>query len=240
MAGLGSLEKSKVFKNIQRPLEELEDLMETTEMAPVEAEQDANKEGNGDFVLSSKCCINFFYQGAREESLGMNEEVMDFGGQKISGASQSVGEGGPLESDQRLQGVERSRVIDILLVESDTIWMLELSGKILAWKKRIIEEENTENQLDLGTCVETDPDSSTNKQTEDGENGDKNEEDEKKSVDNAAAKTSSAAVAKYELIESWSQTLDFSKKKKGTQCDDIEIESVTTQVIFLSSFKFIL
>lgn len=88
--------------------------------------------------------------------------------------------------------------------------------------------------------METDPDSSTNKQTEDGENGDKNEEDEKKSVDNAAAKTSSAAVAKYELIESWSQTLDFSKKKKGTQCDDIEIESVTTQVIFLSSFKFIL
>ena len=31
-------------------------------------------------------------------------------------------------------------------------------------------------------------------------------------------------------MESWSQTLDFSKKKKGTQCDDIETGEVTTQV----------
>ena len=32
-------------------------------------------------------------------------------------------------------------------------------------------------------------------------------------------------------MESWSQTLDFSKKKKGTQCDAIEVEAADTQVI---------
>ena len=39
------------------------------------------------------------------------------------------------------------------------------------------------------------------------------------------------SIGKYELIESWSQTLDFSKKKKGTQCDAIEVEVADTQVI---------
>ena len=37
-------------------------------------------------------------------------------------------------------------------------------------------------------------------------------------------------MGRYELVESWSQTLDFSKKKKGTQCDAIEIEAADTQV----------
>ena len=36
--------------------------------------------------------------------------------------------------------------------------------------------------------------------------------------------------ARYELVESWSQTLDFSKKKKGTQCDAVETEHADTQV----------
>ena len=43
-------------------------------------------------------------------------------------------------------------------------------------------------------------------------------------------KASLAIHSRYELVESWSQTLDFSKKKKGTQCDDIETEEMTTQV----------
>ena len=42
------------------------------------------------------------------------------------------------------------------------------------------------------------------------------------------------SVGRYELVESWSQTLDFSKKKKGTQCDAIEVEAADTQVIHCS------
>jgi hypothetical protein len=36
--------------------------------------------------------------------------------------------------------------------------------------------------------------------------------------------------SRYELVSSSSQTLDFSKKKKGTQCDDIDVENIGTQV----------
>ena len=43
------------------------------------------------------------------------------------------------------------------------------------------------------------------------------------------------SVGRYELVESWSQTLDFSKKKKGTQCDAIEVEAADTQVIHCSN-----
>ncbi len=32
------------------------------------------------------------------------------------------------------------------------------------------------------------------------------------------------------MVESWTQTLDFSKKKKGTQCDDIVTDESSTQV----------
>ncbi len=35
---------------------------------------------------------------------------------------------------------------------------------------------------------------------------------------------------RHELLESWTQTLDFSKKKKGTQCDDIDLDQKESQV----------
>ena len=54
-------------------------------------------------------------------------------------------------------------------------------------------------------------------------NNDKKEDDE--------------SVGRYELVESWSQTLDFSKKKKGTQCDAIEVEAADTQVIIHCSYS---
>lgn len=82
--------------------------------------------------------------------------------------------------------------IDILLVESDTIWMLDLPG----------------------TCVEIDPDA---KSEEENQSESKKAEEPKN-------------VSKFEKIESWSQTLDFSKKKKGAQCDDIVVNEATTQV----------
>ena len=79
--------------------------------------------------------------------------------------------------------------------------------------------------LQLGTCVEIDPDAPP------VDNGEE-EEEEGGGRSGGGERSAPTVVAKYELVESWSQTLDFSKKKKGTQCDDIEIENVTTQVIF--------
>lgn len=96
----------------------------------------------------------------------------------------------PLE---RLEA-EHSKEIDIYLVETDTIWMLNIPG----------------------TCVEVDPDNPD--RTDDGNDGSNLEDQEEK------------VVFKYQLVDRWSQTLDFSKKRKGTQCDEIEVEPQGTQV----------
>ena len=45
-------------------------------------------------------------------------------------------------------------------------------------------------------------------------------------------------LPRYKLVESWTQTLDFSKKRKGAQCDDIELadaESHATAKRFLEA-----
>ena len=55
------------------------------------------------------------------ESLGLDEEDVE-----DSDANDNTAE----DLGPELQGVEHSKVIDILLVESDTIWMLQLSGEL--------------------------------------------------------------------------------------------------------------
>ena len=72
------------------------------------------------------------------------------------------------------------------------------------------------NQNILGTCEEIDPDAPKDESAEDQPKLDTL----KKTVN----------VSKYEKVESWTQTLDFSRKKKGTQCDEIEKNSSTSQV----------
>ncbi|XP_059096386.1 uncharacterized protein LOC131890945 isoform X2 [Tigriopus californicus] len=80
-----------------------------------------------------------------------------------------------------------------------------------------LEETDTIWMLNIpGTCVEVDPDA-PDKDEADGDNP--NPQDEEGRV-----------VFKYQLVDRWSQTLDFSKKRKGTQCDEIEVEPQATQV----------
>ncbi len=83
--------------------------------------------------------------------------------------------------------------IDVFLVESDTIWMLNLPG----------------------TCIEIDPDA---------------DEDEDENGEAKVEVHAEKNASKYELIDGWTQTLDFTKKKKGTQCDDVDVAEQTTQV----------
>ena len=115
MAGLGSLEKSKMFKNLQQqhqPLEALEH--ESRNKAKGENEEGDNKDVGG------------------TDSLGLDEEEEDLAtgsSSMIAGQGGAKNIGGRQQDHQQLQGPEMSKVIDILLVESDTIWMLELSGK---------------------------------------------------------------------------------------------------------------
>ncbi|TRY78860.1 hypothetical protein TCAL_15302 [Tigriopus californicus] len=79
-----------------------------------------------------------------------------------------------------------------------------------------LEETDTIWMLNIpGTCVEVDPDA-PDKDEADGDNP--NPQDEEGRV-----------VFKYQLVDRWSQTLDFSKKRKGTQCDEIEVEPQATQ-----------
>ncbi len=96
--------------------------------------------------------------------------------------------------------------INILLVETDTIWMLEL----------------------LGTCVEVDPDKKEEAKEEEKEEGKGTEVEQRAKAEMELMVEED--VAKYELVESWTQTLDFSKKKKGAQCDDIVTDDGNTQV----------
>jgi len=72
----------------------------------------------------------------------------------------------------------------------------------------------------LGTCVEIDPDAPPEETTT--ENTQQKEEDENDPL--------LGASSRYELVESWTQTLDFSKKRKGAQCDDIILRTEHTQV----------
>jgi hypothetical protein len=89
------------------------------------------------------------------------------------------------------------------------------------------------SQLASGTCAEITEESATAAAADgakNDENEDENDGESKKKVSVAAASVPELVVGKYDLIDSWTQTLDFSKKKKGTQCDAIEIEIAGTQV----------
>jgi len=90
--------------------------------------------------------------------------------------------------------------IDILLTETNTIWMLQL----------------------LGTCVEVDPEAAASLAT--------CREDEGKSRQEGEDEEMLEDTSNYELLESWTQTLDFSKKRKGAQCDNIVLANESTQV----------
>ena len=153
MAGLGSLEQSKAFKDIRKT----ESIRSPTAKT---VQEDAEKD-----IWETAEVKHFIESSKRKESSHLPDNMLAL----------------------------NAKELDILLVESDTIWMLNLPG----------------------TCVEVDPDA------KDRENGEEKTEEEENSDRN---------VSRYERVESWSQTLDFTKKKKGTQCDDIDVNEATTQV----------
>eukprot|EP00095_Tigriopus_kingsejongensis_P000872 maker-scaffold389_size186684-snap-gene-0.21 protein:Tk00872 transcript:maker-scaffold389_size186684-snap-gene-0.21-mRNA-1 annotation:"wd repeat-containing protein 78" len=88
---------------------------------------------------------------------------------------------------------ERSKTLEIVLEETDTIWMLNIPG----------------------TCAEIDP-NAPNESI-----GASNEEHDQEDPP--------LVVYKYQSVDRWSQTLDFSKKRKGTQSDDINLDGKETQ-----------
>ena len=153
MAGLGSLEQSKAFKEL-------------------------NKSDDQKAKMRKKKSIR---------DLKMDDEFDD------KKETKKGDEGRRLSHLPDSMLAKKANDIDILLVESDTIWMLNLPG----------------------TCIEIDPEAQT----------EENESDE-----NEGQKEDKQDVSNYELVESWTQTLDFTKKKKGTQCDDIDVDEATTQV----------
>ena len=165
MAGLGSLEQSKAFKELSRST-----ASEGLKMSKKGKKKKALKELKVD--------------GDEDDDEGEKGRIRAADGAVSSHLPDSMLAAKAME-------------IDILLVESETIWMLDLPG----------------------TCIEVDPD----KLNEDGdEEVDEDVQDQEKNK--------KKDVSNYELIESWTQTLDFSKKKKGTQCDDIDVMDGTTQV----------
>ncbi len=109
-----------------------------------------------------------------------------------------------------------STEIDILLVRKEKNAQI----KLVFYERCFLQTEtDTIWMLELlGTCKEIDPDKKGANEDGDG------------AGEGARVGDSEAHVSGYELVESWTQTLDFSKKKKGAQCDDIVTDECSTQV----------
>ena len=75
---------------------------------------------------------------------------------------------------------------------------------------------------------------STESQTEGGDTAADDTAGEKKSASTSTTKTEEEPqliTHKYDLNEKWSQTIDFPRKKKGTQSDPIGTRDIGSQVL---------
>ena len=161
---------------------------------------------------------------------------------------------------------EKKQTIDILLKETDTVWMFVLPGTCKEIEgdeevQRIIKKEpakvekkdscdgtddqeaevKEEKSVDKEDDKSEAKDESKSEATKDeskSESKDKSveeeekEKEEEKSVEKEAeAEVESSYVKhRYDLNEKWSQTIDFPRKKKGTQSDPILTHDSFAQV----------
>ena len=160
---------------------------------------------------------------------------------------------------------EKKQTIDILLKETDTVWMFVLPGTCKEIEgdeevQRIIKKEpakvekkdscdgtdDQEAEVKEDKSVDKEDDKSeakdeskseaTAKDESKSESKDKSveeeEKEEEKSVEKEAEKEVESSYVKhrYDLNEKWSQTIDFPRKKKGTQSDPILTHDSFAQV----------
>ena len=161
---------------------------------------------------------------------------------------------------------EKKQTIDILLKETDTVWMFVLPGTCKEIEgdeevQRIIKKEpakvekkdscdgtddqeaevKEEKSVDKEDDKSEAKDESKSEATKDeskSEAKDKSveeeekEKEEEKPVEKEAEKEVDSSYVKhrYDLNEKWSQTIDFPRKKKGTQSDPILTHDSFAQV----------
>ena len=104
----------------------------------------------------------------------------------------------------------KGRIIDILLKETDTKSTLTL----------------------IGTCAEIDDDEKAPKSTkEKGKSKDSGTQTEPKVKEKKDSSDCALISHKYDLNEKWSQTIDFPRKKKGTQSEVVQTKDTGSQVV---------
>ncbi len=85
-----------------------------------------------------------------------------------------------------------------------------------------------------GTCKEIEVDEKGQRKTTKSDKGVDAETEaadgDEADGDNKKAKKTKSIMHKYDLNQKWSQTIDFPRKKKGTQTDPIPTENSTAQV----------
>ena len=136
---------------------------------------------------------------------------------------------------------EKKQSIDILLKETDTIWMFILPGTCkeiegaeevqrAAKKDAAPEKKDSSNGTD-DDGKEEESEVKPEKEVENAEVPEK-ENVEEKETEKSQEKVEEKSYLKhkYDLNEKWSQTIDFPRKKKGTQSDPIQTHDSFAQV----------
>ena len=191
-------------------------------------------------------------------------ETPDEEGAKIDTTEADEEVFGPPAKGVLPSATEKKQTIDILLKETDTVWMFVLPGtckeiegdeevqRIIKKEPAKVEkkdscdgtddqeaevkEEKSEDKEEDKSEAKDESSKSEAKEESKSEAKDKSVEEEEKEEEKTDEKEAEHEIEpsyvkhKYDLNEKWSQTIDFPRKKKGTQSDPILTHDSFAQV----------